>query len=297
MFLTGYQATGNPPTIQPGAPVGPIQIPNGQMPARASDAGSLKGNLNSETVAIDQTDPANAFDPSNNKTYSSVSQMDAYDSLGNKHTVNIYYVKTGPNAWKAYSSDATSPKLDGGGDPVYGELNLAFDSSGQLTTNPPNLNIQSAAFNGADALNFNLDLTGMTQQSSDTEMGSPTTTGYAPGLMNGYVVGDNGQIIASYSNGQSQLLGQVVLSNFTNPGGLSSKGDNSWAETPESGQPSTGIAGTGNLGKLLGNRLESSNVDLSKEMVNMIVYQRNYQSNSQTIKTQSELLQILANLG
>ncbi|THD52717.1 flagellar hook protein FlgE [Enterobacteriaceae bacterium ML5] len=297
MFLTGYQATGNPPTIQPGAPVGPIQIPNGQMPARASDAGSLKGNLNSETDVIDQTVPANAFDPSNNKTYSSVSQMDAYDSLGNKHTVNIYYVKTGDNTWKAYSSDATSPKLDAGGDPIYGELDLDFDSSGQLTTNPPNLNIQSAALNGAEALDFNLDLTGMTQQSSDTEMGSPTTTGYAPGLMNGYVVGDNGQIIASYSNGQSQLLGQVVLSNFTNPGGLSSKGDNSWAETPESGQPSTGIAGTGNLGKLLGNRLESSNVDLSKEMVNMIVYQRNYQSNSQTIKTQSELLQILANLG
>ncbi|WP_122096414.1 flagellar hook protein FlgE [Rahnella sp. Larv3_ips] len=297
MFLTGYQATGNPPTIQPGAPVGPIQIPNGQMPARASDAGSLKGNLNSETDVIDQTVPANAFDPSNNKTYSSVSQMDAYDSLGNKHTVNIYYVKTGDNTWKAYSSDATSPKLDAGGDPIYGELDLDFDSSGQLTTNPPNLNIQSAALNGAEALDFNLDLTGMTQQSSDTEMGSPTTTGYAPGLMNGYVVGDNGQIIASYSNGQSQLLGQVVLSNFTNPGGLSSKGDNSWAETPESGQPTTGIAGTGNLGKLLGNRLESSNVDLSKEMVNMIVYQRNYQSNSQTIKTQSELLQILANLG
>jgi flagellar hook protein FlgE len=297
MFLTGYQATGNPPTIQPGAPVGPIQIPNGQMPARASDAGSLKGNLNSETVAIDQTDPANAFDPSNNKTYSSVSQMDAYDSLGNKHTVNIYYVKTGPNAWKAYSSDATSPKLDAGGETLYGELDLTFTDAGELTTNQPNLNIQSAAYNGAAALNFNLDLTGMSQQASDTEMGSPTTTGYAPGLMNGYVVGDNGQIIASYSNGQSQLLGQVVLSNFTNPGGLSSKGDNSWAETPESGQPSTGIAGTGNLGKLLGNRLESSNVDLSKEMVNMIVYQRNYQSNSQTIKTQSELLQILANLG
>ncbi|CAM3981180.1 flagellar hook protein FlgE [Rahnella bruchi] len=297
MFLTGYQATGNPPTIQPGAPVGPIQIPNGQMPARASDAGSLKGNLNSETEAIDQTDPANAFDPSNNKTYSSVSQMDAYDSLGNKHTVNIYYVKTGNNTWKAYSSDATSPKLDDGGETLYGELDLTFTNAGELTTNSPNLNIQSAAYNGAAALNFNLDLTGMSQQASDTEMGSPTTTGYAPGLMNGYVVGDNGQIIASYSNGQSQLLGQVVLSNFTNPGGLSSKGDNSWAETPESGQPSTGIAGTGNLGKLLGNRLESSNVDLSKEMVNMIVYQRNYQSNSQTIKTQSELLQILANLG
>ena len=297
MFLTGYQASGNPPTIQPGAAVGPVQIPNGQMPARASDAGTLKGNLSSAEKAIDQTDPANKFDPSNSKSYSSVSQVDAYDSLGNKHTINVYYVKTGSNAWKAYSNDTTSPNLNGSGDPVYGEMDLTFDTSGQLTSNPTTLNIQGAAYNGSAPLNFDLDLDGMTQQSGATEMGSPTTTGYAPGLMNGYMVGDNGQIIASYSNGQSQLLGQVVLSNFTNPGGLQSKGDNSWAETPESGQPSTGIAGTGNLGKLLGNRLEASNVELSKEMVNMIVYQRNYQSNSQTIKTQSELLQILANLG
>ncbi len=299
MFLTGYQATGNPPSIQPGAAVGPIQIPTGQMPARASDAGTLKGNLNSETEAIDQSAPpvGHPFDPADNKSYNSVTQVDAYDSLGNKHTVNVYYVKTGDNTWKAYSSDTTSPNLNGTGDPVYGEMDLTFDTAGQLTSNPTTLNIQGAAYNGGAPLNFDLDLDGMTQQASDTDMGSPTTTGYAPGLMNGYVVGDNGQIIASYSNGQSQLLGQVVLSNFTNPGGLTSKGDNTWSETPESGQPSTGIAGTGNLGKLLGNRLEASNVDLSKEMVNMIVYQRNYQSNSQTIKTQSELLQILANLG
>lgn len=295
MFLTGYQATGNPPAIQPGAAVGPIQIPNGQMPARASDAGTLKGNLDSGSKVIDQT--ANPFDPADNKSYNSVTQLDAYDSLGNKHTINVYYVKTGDNEWKAYSSDTTSPNLNDQGESVYQELGLSFDTAGQLTTNPAKLSIQGAGYNGGAPLNFDLDMDGMTQQASDTDMGSPTTTGYAPGMMNGYMVGDNGQVIASYSNGQSQLIGQVVLSNFTNPGGLTSKGDNTWAETPESGQPSTGVAGTGNLGNLLGNKLESSNVDLSKEMVNMIVYQRNYQSNSQTIKTQSELLQILANLG
>ncbi|HEN3278338.1 TPA: flagellar hook protein FlgE [Yersinia enterocolitica] len=295
MLLTGFQATGNPPTIQPGATIGPIQIPTGQMPARASDGGTLNGNLDSGTKAINQTD--NPFDPADNKSYNSVSQVDAFDSLGNKHTINVYYVKTGDNEWKAYSSNTTSPLLDADGNPVYQELALNFDTSGQLTTNPAKLNVQGAAFSGGAALNFDLDLAGMTQQASDTSMNSPTTTGYAPGLMNGYVVGDNGQIIASYSNGQQQLLGQVVLSSFTNPGGLSSQGNNCWSETPTSGQPVTGISGTGNLGTLYGNKLEASNVDLSKEMVNMIVYQRNYQSNSQTIKTQSELLQILANLG
>jgi flagellar hook protein FlgE len=292
MYLTGYQATGTPPTIQAGASVGPIQIPNGQMNARASDAGTMNGNLDSGTKAIDQDQYP--FDPTNKNSYSSVSQVDAYDSLGNKHTINVYYVKTGDNEWKAYSSDTTSPSTS---DPAWQETSLAFDTSGQLTTAPAKLNVQGASYNGAAALNFDLDLSGMTQQASDTSMNSPTTTGYGPGLMNGYTIGDNGEVIASYSNGQRQTIGQIVLSGFTNPGGLSSEGNNCWSETPASGQPTTGISGTGNLGTLYGNRLEASNVDLSQEMVNMIVFQRNYQSNSQTIKTQSELLQTLVNLG
>ncbi|OQP35426.1 flagellar hook protein FlgE [Pantoea latae] len=287
MFLTGYQASGTPPAIQPGAAVGPIQIPTGQMSARASDSGTLNGNLDSGTAAVTNT----TFDPADNTSYSSVTQADAYDSLGNKHTINIYFAKTADNQWTAYSRDATAPG-DG-----YQQIALQFNSAGQLTTSPAKLNVQGAAYNGGEALNFDFDLAGMTQQASDTAMNSPTTTGYAPGQMNGYTVGDSGQVIASYSNGQKQLLGQVVLSNFTNPGGLASQGNNCWTETPESGQPVTGVSGSGSLGTLYGNKLEASNVDLSKEMVNMIVYQRNYQSNSQTIKTQSELLQTLVNLG
>lgn len=293
MYLTGYQATGTPPTIQPGAAIAPIQIPTDQMAARASDSGTLNGNLDSGTAAIN---PPVAFDPSNPKSYSSVTQLDAYDTLGNKHTVNVYFVKNADNDWTAYSSDTTSPNLVPGPGPTYQQSNITFDASGQLVTNPATLRVDGASYNGGAPVGFNLDLTGMTQQATDTAMNSPTTTGYSPGSLTGYVVGNSGEVIASYSNGQKQTLGQVVLSNFTNPGGLTSEGNNCWSETPQSGQPITGISGTGNLGSLYGNRLEASNVDLSKEMVNMIVYQRNYQSNSQTIKTQSELLQIVSNL-
>ncbi|ATM87343.1 flagellar hook protein FlgE [Yersinia enterocolitica] len=289
MFLTGYQATGTPPTIEQGAAVGPIQIPTEQMPARASDAGTMNGNLDSGSKTIDQTEYP--FDPKDGNSYTQVTQVDAYDSLGNKHTINVYYVKTDDNEWKAYSTDTTSP-----GTPAWQETSLSFDTSGQLTTAPAKLNVQGEGYNGANGLNFDLDLAGMTQQASATEMKSPSTTGYAPGQMNGYTIGDNGEVIASYSNGQRQTVGQILLSNFTNPGGLSSEGNNCWSETPASGQPTIGISGSGSLGKLYGNRLEASNVDLSQEMVNMIVFQRNYQSNSQTIRTQSELLQTLVNI-
>lgn len=287
--LTGYMATGTPPAIQQGAPVGPIQIPTGQMPAHASDKGSVKGNLDSGNKVIDAA--AHPFKPEDGESYNYSTQVNAYDSLGNEHAINVYFVKTADNTWKAYSVDSTSQ----GSTPQ--EIDLTFDTSGKLLTNPANLAVKGLAYQGGAPLDFDLDLGKLTQQASDNAMDSPTTTGYPPGLMNGYTVGDNGQIIASYSNGQQQLLGQVVLANFTNPGGLASQGNNCWSETPNSGQPVIGLSDTGNLGTLRGNMLEASNVDLSQQMVNMIVYQRNYQSNSQTIKTQSEILQTLVNLG
>lgn len=290
MFLSGYQATGTPPVIQPGAPVGPIQIPTGQMPARASDAGTMAGNLDSGETEIDIAN--HKFDVTDKDSYNSVSQVDAYDSLGNKHTINVYFVKEGPNRWSAHSVDSSVPGSSSQA------VTLEFDGNGNLQPTSANkLNVSSASYNGADALNFDLDMSAMMQQASETSMQSPSTTGYPPGMMNGYTVGDGGEIVASYSNGEQQLIGQVVLSNFTNPGGLQSMGNNCWSETPQSGQPVVGSSGSGNLGKIFGGKVEASNVDLSQEMVNMIVYQRNYQSNAQTIKTQSEVLQTLVNLG
>lgn len=92
------------------------------------------------------------------------------------------------------------------------------------------------------------------------------------------------------------MLGQIALANFANPEGLSPQGDNVWAATSNSGQAVVGLAGSGNLGSLVGKATESSNVDMSKELVNMIVAQRNYQSNAQTIKTQDQILNTLVNL-
>lgn len=291
MYLTGYQATGTPPTIEQGAAVGPIQIPSDQMPPSASDAGTMKGNLDSGTEMIDQN--VYPFHPDEVNSYSSVQQVEAYDSQGNKHTIKVYYVKTDDNEWKAYSMDTTSPST---ATPAWQETDLSFDAAGQLTSAPAKLSVQGGSYNGADALNFDLELTGTTQLASGTSMNSPSTTGHGAGNKNGFTIGDNGEVIVSYSNGQRQTVGQVLLSNFTNPGGLASEGNNCWSETPSSGQPTIGISGTGNLGKLYGYRLEASNVDLSQEMVNMIVFQRNYQSNSQTIRTQSELLQTLVSI-
>jgi flagellar hook protein FlgE len=107
---------------------------------------------------------------------------------------------------------------------------------------------------------------------------------------------NNGMIIGRYTNGESRVLGQVVLANFANPNGLQSLGGNAWAESGTSGDPLVGPPNTGSFGVLQSSAVEDSNVDLTAELVNMITAQRVYQANAQTIKTQDQVLQTLVNL-
>jgi flagellar hook protein FlgE len=287
LFLTGFQATGTPPTIEPGAPVGKIRIPTDDMPPDASSKGSLNGNLKADDDNV-ITDPFNHEDQ---KTYNYSSQIEATDSLGNKHTIKLYFVQTAEGEWKAYARDETAPDPAG-----YSELELNFNSSGHIDMPDANINIKGLSLNGSEPLDINLDLSAITKYSGDSSIKLNEIDGQAPGKYQNFVIGDNGEIVVTYSNGKKQTVAQIVLADFPNSGGLSPQGGNAWAESPGSGQPFLGIAGSGSFGSFKGSSLEGSNVDMGQEMVNMIIYQRNYQSNSQTIKTQSELLQTLANL-
>ncbi|HHA1723970.1 flagellar hook protein FlgE [Enterobacter cloacae subsp. cloacae] len=281
MFLTGYQATNG--VINPGAQVGPIQIPKDDMPAAASENGTLKGNLKSDEKII-----TDAFDKDDDKTYNYTSEIQATDSLGNKHAVKVYFVHTAEGKWKAYAEDSTSS--DG-----MVNIDLNFDTSGNIV-GAAEMTVKGKPYNGSAELELKLDLTGLTQNAGDMQVLVGEIDGQAPGKFNAYEVSDTGEVIAIYSNGKRQTVAQVVLADFANVGGLAQQGNNLWAETAQSGQPFLGTSGTGSFGDITGGMLESSNVNLGDEMVNMIVYQRNYQSNSQTIKTQSEVLQTLVNL-
>src|SRR5690606_20688901 len=126
--------------------------------------------------------------------------------------------------------------------------------------------------------------------SSVTEYGSPYSvtrlnqSGYAPGELSSVTVDASGIILARYSNGQTKPAGQLVLANFANNQGLQPEGNNEWSATFASNQPILGTPGSGNMGLLQSGALEESNVDLTGELVNMMVAQRMYQANAQTIK-------------
>lgn len=288
MAVTGYPATGNPPTIQTGSNPVALSIPSTGILGKASNQGTLQASLNSSYDAIPNT---TTFSPTDLDSYNDKTSMTTYDSLGNEHQIDLYFVKTGPNAWDVHPIDSSTNTTS----PV---TSLTFTPNGELSGNSI-VAVNMASLNGsATGQIFNLDLKGSIQQNTGdrSSFGNPVQDGYAMGDLTSYQINDDGTVTGNYSNGESQLLGQIVLSNFANVEGLASQGDNVWAATAASGQELIGIAGTGNLGTLTGGALESSNVDLSRELVNMIVAQRNYQSNAQTIKTQDQILNTLVNL-
>ncbi len=142
-------------------------------------------------------------------------------------------------------------------------------------------------FNTA-TMRINTNVTTNYSTSSTTVFNSQD--GYPAGLLTGVSVDQDGIITGTFSNGQIQELWAVGLADFTNPWGLRREGGNLFSETQDSGQGTTGRANTGRLGSISGNALETSNVDMASEMVDMILTQRGFQANSKTITTADSML-------
>lgn len=299
LHITGYPATGTPPVIAAGAQAVALTIPTTLMSAKASVTGTMVANLNS----TETTPTTTTFSSSDSTSYNYNTTYTTYDSLGNSHDNDLYFVKSAANTWDVYSKDSsvtgsTAAKVGTLKFNTNGQLASTTDATGAATANNTLSLSMNVATNGAStpqtvAVNFTNSIQ---QNTGASAIGSKTQDGYAAGSMTGYTINDDGTITGSYSNQKTQLLGQIVLSSFANNEGLQSEGDNVWSATAASGQAITGIAGVGGLAKMTSGALEASNVDTSKELVNMIVAQRNYQANAQTIKTQDQILNTLVNL-
>ncbi|QNA90093.1 flagellar hook protein FlgE [Massilia sp. Dwa41.01b] len=180
---------------------------------------------------------------------------------------------------------------------------LKFDENGALnavdTANGGKFNIDLPIFpsTGSDPVQkMEIAFTGTTQYGTGTSDKKLTQDGYTAGHLQRFSIGEEGIVLGQYSNGQSKPLGQVVLANFANVNGLEPLGNNAWAESSKSGTPLVGVPDSGSFGVLQSSAVETSNVDLTAELVNMITAQRVYQANAQTIKTQDSVLQTLVNL-
>ena len=288
--LTGYVANSSN-VIVPSTPAEIFINTSDLQPQATGTSAAATGleiglNLDSRDTAFGATPAFNAGDPT---TYNSSTSATVYDSLGNSHLLSLYFRKTGSGAWDLYTN------LDGG--TATAATPLTFNSTGALTAPATGIVTQTFTMtNGSNNLSFPLNLTGSTQYGNIFGVNSITQDGYTSGRLSGLSVASDGTVQGRYSNGQTRDLAQIVLGNFNNPNGLTSLGNNQWAETADSGQPLIGVPGSGSLGVIQSGAIEESNVDLTAELVNMITFQRMYQANAQTIKTQDSIMQTLVNL-
>ena len=267
-YLMGFQADENGNPIE--GNLRQLPINTSDLAARSTTSASIGANLDARVEAME-----GKVDPADPDSYHSTTTTTVYDSQGNERQVTAYYVKRDDNTWDVHY------EVDGGEllDTVH---ELEFGSNGELISEGP-FELAHELGGGVDKLKLDLDYSGMSQYGNDFSVTSNTQNGYPAGQFFGVSITADGAIVATYSNGESNIQGYVALASFPSESGLDAAGNTSWVSTPASGEPLIGMPGTGTLGDLMGGALESSNVDMSMELVDMIVSQSAYQANTKSI--------------
>jgi len=115
--------------------------------------------------------------------------------------------------------------------------------------------------------------------------------GTQAGQLTGISIGDNGQLTASYTNGDKVAVAQLAVATVLNPQSMQDLGNNTFGVTSATSVPAIGTPGTGSRGTVSGGALESSTVDIATEFTNLLVYERGYQANSKVITTEDQVVQ------
>ncbi len=295
-------------TTETGTPTGgmsPLEIDTSLIQPAATNEVTMTANLDSRALPPTTAWPAAGFDAfavpptaPDPDMFNSSTSVTIYDSLGNSHTQSLYFVKTAtPNEWQVYSL------IDGVSE--TGPDTITFDSAGKIPSASLPLEVsvagwapldESGSANGASAQTFNLNLSKLTQFGNEFSVSSIDQDGFTTGQLRGVEVGDGGVVYARFTNGQSRALGQVALADFSNTAGLQPLGGSIWAETFTSGQPTLSAPGSGGVGVVQSGALEDSNVEVTQELVDMIVAQRNFQANAKVIQTEDTITQAIINL-
>ncbi|MEK9876394.1 MAG: flagellar hook-basal body complex protein, partial [Betaproteobacteria bacterium] len=260
----------------------------------------------------------NASSPSP-EMFNSSTSLTVYDGFGNPHVLSLYFRKedgaldADGNAVNGEVWSVTA-LIDGVEQPnaqLPGDINyLVFGSNGKLDTTDAGLYggaakltipdwtpLDSAgAANGAANETFTIDLSTFTQFGADFAVGSINQDGYATGQLRGVEIDSSGILYTRYTNGQSRSQSQIAMASFTNPNGLQPVGDTNFVETFSAGSPTITTPGLSGTGALQSGALEASNVEITSQLVRMIIAQRNFQANAQMIQTEDAVTQTVINL-
>ncbi len=267
----------------------PIEITTAMhsLPPKVTENAEISANLDANAPLVG---PFSAADPTGTSNLST--SMTVYDSLGNAHTVDVYYTKTASNAWvmNAIASDASTPQ-------IVTNAAITFDNTGKLLTPAAPVASIAAAFPGADptqTITFDIgsvgDTDGLSQYGSPSAINAQSQDGYASASLTALDITTDGVVNGVYSNGESIAFAQMGVAKFRANEGLARAGHNLWLQTVESGDAAISAASSGGRGSVVAGTLEQSNVDLASQFVDMITYQRAFSANAKTITTADELL-------
>lgn len=285
--------------------LGDIKFPRALVPAKATKTIRMDLNLDSRVQNLKQFDPKNPYDSSHYST-----GIEMYDSQGNKHLLNMFFVKTADRQWNYYGmvdgKEVTGAKEDEMAKVVEGQLKFTvdgkLDEEIQTTANfsfkGGALQNQQIKMDFGDSLTTDkgLGMEGSKQYGKESDLISWQQDGSAAGTINNLSFNDEGILTALYSNGETQDIAQIALAKFENPEALFKVGNNRLKEARDSGAPAVGRPGAAGRGKIFAKSLERSTVDLAMEFVNLIQNQRSFQANAKTITTTDELLGEVINL-
>lgn len=240
-----------------------------------------------------------------------------FDSLGSGHDVRFSYIKTAENTWALEihaipETDVSTSLPDG--QIATGTINFNGDGSLRSVSTSLTNDLIINWTNGASTSTIALDLgtagqpfgtagatvigltDGLSQFDSSYNVSFANQNGAPVGQLVSVSITDAGEVVASYSNGETQALFQLPIADFANYDGLRAISGNVFAQTRESGEVNLREAGTNGTGTVVAGALEQSNVDLAEQLTDIIVAQRSYQANTRVIQTTDELLEQLNQL-
>lgn len=239
-----------------------------------------------------------------------------YDSLGTGHDLKIGFIKTAANTWavEVFATDPAEVSATfANGLLAFGTLTFNGDGTLRSVGGSIAAAVNIPWSNGAlqSSVNYNWGTAGepfgtvgatvigksdgMSQFDAAYKVNSIDQNGAAVGELISVTITDEGFVVANYNNGESQRLYKIPIATFSNPDQMDAVTGNVYRQSANSGEANLREAGTSGAGKIQASALESSNVDLSQELTDLIVAQRAYQANTKLITTSDNLLEALNN--
>ena len=285
--VMGFQGTGTT--------LGPINMQDIATTSSPTSKITMTGNVYAVTPTGTALTNPQTFNELNLNPGTVLNTVSAYDSQGNSHDIVVAMTKTGTNKWVAQAF------IDGGdvggtaGVPkqIAPNKEITFEENGTISAanKAGAVLVATPAYSGgAAAGNFTIDFSGFTQNAGQNSIDNIARDGQGSGQVQGYNFAKDGTITAVLSSGSVVTVGKIQLADFANRDGLVRIGDGGYKATESAGDPILGNPTDNGLAGIQSGSLERSTVDIANQFVNLVVYQRGYQANSQTLSATNEMM-------